>query len=138
MLTSKQCLEKCGDPRLELEMQLWRVPAELQIGKIPRRVYCNRRMIAPLEKALREIVEQDLAGLIESWDGCFSLRKKRGGDSWSLHAFGLAIDVNAETNRMGQTPTMDSRIVEIFENAGFSWGGRWAVPDGMHFQLAEL
>ena len=31
---------------------------------------------------------------------------------------------------------MDRRVVKAFEDAGFTWGGRWpTAPDGMHFEL---
>ena len=27
------------------------------------------------------------------------------------------------------------RLVSAFERWGFTWGGRWLVPDGMHFEI---
>jgi hypothetical protein len=32
----------------------------------------------------------------------------------------------------------DRRVVSIFERWSFTWGGRWLVPDGMHFELLTL
>jgi hypothetical protein len=29
---------------------------------------------------------------------------------------------------------MDPRLIEIMERWGLAWGGRWIVPDGMHFE----
>jgi hypothetical protein len=55
-----------------------------------------------------------------------------------MHAWGLAIDFNARDNGYGVIPKMDLRIVEIFEKWGFSWGGWWSVPDGMHFELERV
>ena len=50
------------------------------------------------------------------------------------HAYGAAIDINAPENPYGGTPTMDPRIVKIFEHWGFDWGGDFLIPDGMHFE----
>jgi hypothetical protein len=36
---------------------------------------------------------------------------------------------------MGQVPTIDQRIVNIMGDWGFTWGGNWTVPDGMHFEF---
>jgi D-alanyl-D-alanine carboxypeptidase len=41
------------------------------------------------------------------------------------HAWGIAIDVNPETNAQGTPGNMDSGVVRIFRDAGFEWGGDW-------------
>lgn len=56
----------------------------------------------------------------------------------SMHAWGLAIDLNTHDNWLGETPQMDRRVVEIFERWGFEWGGHWKRPDGMHFELDRV
>lgn len=139
MITARDCLSRYGDPVLERAMILWDVPVHLEIGVIPRRIYCNQDLVVPLGLALDNLRVAGLADDIKTWDGCFNIRKSKGSIlSWSLHAWGLAVDIDAAWNRYGRLPTMDSRIVECFENAGFEWGGRWRVPDGMHFQLREF
>jgi hypothetical protein len=140
MVTSAQALAKYGDPHLERAMVLFDVPAQLELYAIPRRVYCNRDLAAPLHKALKQVVAEGLAEHIKTWDGCFQIRQKRAGHSLSLHCWGLAVDFNAAWNRMGHPSTQHPRIVEIFESCGFAWGGRWSGRscDPMHFQLAKL
>lgn len=108
---------------------------------------CHKIMFPQLEAALKEVEAQGLAPLINTKDygGCYNARLIRGEDpadpesKLSMHAWGLAVDINVSTNQMGATPTLDPRIVEIFEKWGYRWGGWWTHrPDGMHFELAAL
>jgi hypothetical protein len=138
MVTSKQCLAKYGAPELESSMVLWDVPADLEIGVIPKRIYCNRDLVEPLEQAFRNLIYTGQIANLKTWDGCFNIRKKRGATSSSLHSWGLAVDINAAWNGFGKQPTLPLAFVQCFTTAGFDWGGAWTKPDGMHFQLKEL
>lgn len=138
MVTSKQCLDKYGPPEKEAHMTVWDVPADIEVGAIPKRLYCNIDMVKPLEKAFRNIIDRGLVDELRTFDGCFNIRKKRGCDSPSLHSWGVAIDINAAWNGFGKEPTMSPELVECFTDAGFDWGGLWAKKDGMHFQIKEL
>lgn len=137
MITAKDCLTKYGPPEKERNMVLWHVPDKLRLGAIPKRVYCNRDLVAPLDKALNNVIDRGLIAEIKSWDGCFNIRKTRGGASSSLHSWGVAIDICAAGNGLGKTPTMSKALVNCFKDAGFNWGGDWRRPDGMHFELAS-
>jgi hypothetical protein len=142
MVTSRQCFAKWGDPNTRADegkyMTMWDVPAHLEIGVIPKRLYCNRAMIEPLTKAFENIINRGLITQLKTWDGCFNIRKKRGASSQSLHAWGIAIDINAAWNGFGKKPTMSAELVKCFTDVGFDWGGTWSRPDGMHFQLAKI
>lgn len=138
MVTSNQCLDKYGPPERESHMTVWDVPADIEVGAIPKRLYCNIDMLKPLEKAFRNVIDRGLIDELRTWDGCFNIRKKRGATSPSLHSWGVAIDINAAWNGFGKTPTMSADLVECFTDAGFDWGGVWSKPDGMHFQLRAL
>lgn len=138
MLTSNQCLAKYGPPEKESAMTLWVVPEYIDLPALPKRIYCNRDLVRPLNQALLNVVNRGLADQLKTWDGCFNIRKKRGAVSSSLHSWGVAIDINAAWNGFGKTPTMSPELVKCFTDAGFDWGGVWSKPDGMHFQLKEL
>ena len=138
MVTSKDCLRKYGDPSTERHMVVWDVPAEMELGRIPKKIYCNRDMVKPLEAALKNVISRGLVAQLKTWDGCFNIRKKRGGTTHSLHSWGIAIDINAAWNGFGKKPTMSKELVKCFTDAGFDWGGTWGRPDGMHFQLAKI
>lgn len=138
MITAKDCLAKYGLPEKERNMVLWHIPDKLRLGVIPKKVYCNRDMAFPLDKALNNVIARGLIKELKSWDGCFNLRKTRGGNSASLHSWGVAVDICAAGNGFGKTPTMSKELVNCFKDAGFDWGGDWERSDGMHFQLATI
>ena len=138
MLTAAMCQKKYGDPETEKFMVVWDVPAELEIGVIPKKLYCNRDMVKPLEQAFRNLITRGFIKELKTWDGCFNIRKKRGATSPSLHSWAVAIDLNAAWNGFGKPPTLSAGFVKCFTDAGFDWGGTWTKPDGMHFQLKTL
>lgn len=138
MVTSQQALKKYGDPTLERGMAMWDVPTSLEIGVIPKRVYCNRDMVQPLTQAFTNLIQRGYVDELKTWDGCFNIRKKRGLRSISLHSWGIAIDVNAAWNGLGKEPTLSAGFVKCFTDAGFEWGGNWTRKDGMHFQLSKI
>lgn len=138
MVTSAQALKKYGDPTLEKNMVVWDVPTELEIGVIPKKIYCNKDLIKPLEQAFRNLISTGFVKELKTWDGCFNIRKKRGLASMSLHSWGIAIDVNAAWNGLGKTPVLSAGFVKCFTDAGFDWGGTWTRKDGMHFQLKTI
>lgn len=138
MITSADALKRYGEPEKEAAMVLWDVPSYLEVGAIPRRLYCNRDLVKPLTAALENLIKRGLVAELKTWDGCFNIRKKRGASTASLHSWGVAIDVNAAWNGFGKPPTLSAAFVKCFTDAGFDWGGKWSTPDGMHFQLARF
>jgi hypothetical protein len=104
---------------------------------------CHKRVIDDLSGALAEVQAKGLASSIDVADtrrysGCHTPRFIRGtkanGASPSRHAYGAAIDLNPSTNRFGQQPNFDLRVVEIFRKWGFAWGGTWVKTDGTHME----
>lgn len=139
MVTSKQCLRKYGEPSASNpHMVLWDVPTNLEIGVIPKRIYCNKDLVGPLQRAFQNLITTGHVNELKTWDGCFNIRKKRGLTSMSLHSWGVAVDVNAFENGLGREPKLSAGFVKCFTDAGFHWGGTWTRKDGMHFQLATI
>lgn len=99
-------------------------------------VECHEAAIEPLTAAMTEIVERGMSALVDGDDfgGCWAPRTS-GGDAPSSHAWGIAVDLNVQGNHYGFEPTIAAEVVEVMERHGFAWGGRWPVPDGMHFEL---
>lgn len=128
-------------------MTLWVVPADIrrafahvffsQLGTVgfPGRIYCHISLRPLLEQGLRNLMSRGLAAELRTWDGAYIVRNARGLKQWSMHAWGLAFDVNAATNRLGARPTLSAAFVRCFTDTGLVWGGSWKRPDGMHFEV---
>ena len=103
-------------------------------------VTCHRKLMPQLVGALEELAAigdgPDAVG--SGYEGCYVPRfiNRDPSRALSYHSWGAAIDINAERNPFGAPPDQDPRLVKIMERWGFSWGGRWEVPDGMHFEWA--
>ncbi|MCP3857692.1 MAG: M15 family metallopeptidase [Actinomycetia bacterium] len=106
---------------------------------------CHRAVHDDLVAVFTQIEAEGLAGTIDGYDtrvngGCQVPRLIRGGNSGgalSRHTWGLALDVNPSQNTFGGRVSMNARVVEIFSEHGFVWGGTWTRPDGMHFEWAN-
>lgn len=110
----------------------WRVDEVPLLGELQ----CHHAMFAPLSAAMQELVDRGLAHHIDVADtgGCWAPRTYDGVTP-SSHAWGMAIDLNVAGNHYGYPPTIDAEVVAVMQAHGFVWGGDWAVPDGMHFEL---
>ena len=103
------------------------------------RATCNKIMWEPLLGALNQVIEEGLQNTLSKDEfqksgGCYAPRRINrfnAGGAISRHAWGIAIDINVKS---GYHP----RVVEIFNNWGFAWGGTWTSPDEMHFELRDL
>ena len=118
-----------------------------------RRLYRARfpiRRMAPVS-AYRG---SDAASMAADNTSAFNCRRVAGTRRWSMHAYGLAIDVNPVENpyvlddrvrppagrrfldRSPYRPGMaveSGVVVEAFASVGWEWGGRWSWPDYQHF-----
>ncbi|HYZ46044.1 MAG TPA: M15 family metallopeptidase [Actinomycetota bacterium] len=102
------------------------------------RVVCHRSLFPQLRQALREAVAKGFSYVVDTaeFGGCFSPRfiNREPGGRLSHHAWGIAVDLNVSENAFGTKADQDARLVNTMERWGFTWGGRWIVPDGMHFE----
>ena len=123
--------------------QAW-VKDNIRTARVPLldTVTCHRTLFPQLRAVLQQVRAEGLEFLInpEQFGGCYSPRyvDRIAGGRLSHHAWGIGIDVNVAENAFGTAPDQDTRLVKIFENHGFTWGGRWLVPDGMHFEWVRF
>jgi hypothetical protein len=100
----------------------------------------------------------EAAGLLPqvlTFDGAYNPRMIRGKPKpgadpkhpkpLSNHAFGLAFDINAQWNMLGDPPARRGEVgclydlVPIAWAHGFYWGGNFRDrPDGMHFEVGDV
>ncbi len=82
---------------------------------------------------------------LDLFGGCLNVRKMRGGSSYSMHSWGIAVDLDPIRNKF----RWDSRRAsfarkeylpfwEIVENHGATSLGLERDFDWMHFQFARL
>ena len=93
-----------------------------------------------------------LNSCLQRWDyqtiyhqtGAFVCRGIAGGRGWSLHAYGIAIDINWQLNPYGGyryhiPSSLAAAICRIRTNNGkqvWNWGGYWrGTKDWMHFEI---
>lgn len=98
----------------------------------------NKLMAKAFLLAMQNLVD---SGCIREWktfDGCWCVRPMKSGNSLSVHAFAMAVDINAALNPYNSSRHQFSNdFVNCFARAGFESGGMWSSPkDWMHFQLA--
>jgi hypothetical protein len=100
-------------------------------------ITCHKRLCSIFAEVFSSIQSTGLEKHITSFGGCFSFRPQRTGAKLSTHSWGIAIDLNTETNAQGTAGNMDPGIVEILRKSGFEWGGGWhsKSQDPMHFQF---
>ena len=103
------------------------------------RATCNKIMWKPLLGALNQVIDEGLENTLykeefQKSGGCYAPRRINrfnAGGSISRHAWGIAIDINVKSE-------YHPRVVEIFNEWGFAWGGTWTSPDEMHFELRDV
>jgi hypothetical protein len=75
------------------------------------------------------------------FSGSYNFRPIRGSSRLSCHAFGAAIDMDAEANPMnttGDLGTMSPIVIDAFKRQGWFWGGDFKTrQDPMHFEAAH-
>lgn len=117
------------------------MPAELKLSWAPAqrvtRWACHELLVPVFTSVFEQIHDRGLWHLLEDFGGCYNCREVRGTTSkTSTHSWGIGIDVNALQNPLGARPKMPAQIIGVFRDHGFTWGGEWNRPDGMHFQYA--
>jgi hypothetical protein len=111
------------------------------------------RRMEPIEK----YKGSDFASIEADNTSAFNCRRATGSGTWSMHAYGRAIDINPIENPwvepggviyhrasrpyVKRTPRPGMAVeggamVRVFDREGWSWGGRWrGTKDYQHFSV---
>ena len=115
-------------------------------GKQIKTLRCHKKVAASLLRVLTAIgksygADRGTMEEAEDFGGCFNYRVKRGGSTLSIHAWGAAIDLDADDNTFRDTwPTqadMPLEIMEAFAREGWVSAGAFWGYDAMHFQATR-
>jgi hypothetical protein len=114
------------------------------------RVTVDKRCV-PAVEALSKVLRAHGYATRRADTGAYNCRQITGGTGFSLHAYGIAIDINWSTNPYGkrlvtdmlgadgQDRSMVDAILAIRTNNGarvWEWGGDWSGnKDAMHFEI---
>ena len=102
------------------------------------KVTCNKAIAERMTAAFQEIKDRGLSDNIESFDGCFLDRNKRGNDEdKSVHAYGIAFDLNAKDNPQTSTVKNQSEGQKQLAQVLAKYGFHQLPKDPMHFQFAR-
>lgn len=114
------------------------------------RFTCHTRVAQPLTSIFREAAahygETEFRNLrLDMFGGCYNYRMVRGGSSLSMHAWGIAVDLDPERNQLkwGRDKAAFAKPEydpwwKIVEDHGAVSLGRQRNYDWMHFQFARL
>lgn len=90
-------------------------------------------------------IEQIRKLRLDLFGGCLNVRKMRGGSNWSMHAWGIAFDIDPSNNALHTkkpAATLSRPVYDPFwsfvEAEGLVSLGRLRDFDWMHFQAARL
>jgi LysM repeat protein len=124
-----------GSPPGRIQIDSKWLAANIVTTQIPvlGTVQCHRLLVPIFTEVFRELQARGLAQGLKYW-GCFVPRHKAwdASQELSVHAWGIALDLNVDANVSGGEGTLDPGIVRVFAEHGFFWGGNFGDP--MHFQ----
>lgn len=101
-------------------------------------------LTVPIWRAVEAIFARHRYTIRKADTGAYNCRIITGGSGYSLHAYGIAVDVNWSTNPYGPTLKTDMppdaiREIEALRVEGqqvVRWGGRYSGnKDAMHFEV---
>lgn len=117
--------------------------------QIIRKFRCHQKVEASLERVFQKtLAHYGLSGVsklgLDLFGGCYNFRKMRGGKSWSMHSWGIAVDLDPERNQLKWTKARASfakpdflPFWRIVESEGFTSLGRKYDYDWMHFEATS-
>lgn len=155
MITTRELISKYGKPNKDGIGYLVRIdlpyPMRLSwdLNTKVKRVAVHKlvadKFLAVFNDLLNHYGYEKLVELqIDVLGGTFNFRKMRGGNDWSRHSWGVAIDLDPTRNLLRETSKTArfarpeyKPMIDIFYKHGFVSLGREKNMDFMHFEIKE-
>ena len=117
----------CLDPRWESEsLAVVSLPFPVLLAWDHSRAVssfrCHHRLTEIFSQVFGHIAVAGLASKVRSFGGCFMYRSQRTGAKLSTHSWGIAIDLNPETNGLGMAGDFFSGV-RAYRGGGFGIEG---------------
>tara|TARA_R110000772_G_scaffold240754_4_gene353031 strand:- start:5872 stop:6333 length:462 start_codon:yes stop_codon:yes gene_type:complete len=153
-MTTKEIIEKYGEPDQEgTNLVMIDLPYPMRLAwdtdvKVTR-MRCHKlvadNFLGVFNDLLCEYGYEKIVELgIDLFAGCFNYRQMRGGDDYSTHSWGIAIDLDSARNKLRETARTArfarpeyKPMIDIFYANGFESLGVEKDYDWMHFQIKE-
>ena len=118
--------------------------------KTVKKMTCHEKVKDSLERIFKNTLShygiESIRKLhLDRFGGCLNVRKMRGGSSWSMHSWGIAVDLDPDRNRLRWKS--DKAVFarkeyapfwKIVQAEGWTSLGKARNYDWMHFQAAGL
>lgn len=139
-----------GAPPMKTVRCPWTLRLAWDLSSKTTKISCHQKVADSLEKVLNKVFdtygEADLRRLrLDLYGGCFAPRRKRGGSTWSTHAWAVALDFDPDRNKLEwgrDRATLDASVYDdwwaAWESEGWLSLGRQRNFDWMHVQAARL
>jgi len=154
-MTTQQIIKKYGRPNITGSGYLTTIqlPYPMRLAwdtktKVSR-ISCHRLIADRLLNVFNDLLKHyGLAEIqklgIDLFGGCFNFRKMRGGNAWSKHSWGIAVDLDPARNTLRETSKTArfarpeyKPMIDIFYKHGFINLGVEKNFDWMHFEIKE-
>lgn len=115
-------------------------------GQRVAKTRCHKKVAASLLRVLTAIGQRgagtrEIMEPAEDYGGIYNFRNKRGGTSLSVHAWGAAIDLDADDNSFRDpwplVADMPLAVMEEFAKEGWTSAGAFWGYDAMHFEATR-
>jgi len=154
MITTQNAIKKYGFPNENPNyLTVLNLPYPMRLAwdknVFVKKITCHKLVSNKLELIFKDILNhygidkiKELG--IDIYGGCFNFRKMRGGNDYSRHSWGIAIDLDPERNLLKETSKTArfarpeyKPMIDIFYKHGFVSLGREKNYDWMHFEIKE-
>jgi hypothetical protein len=116
-------------------------------GKKVNTIRCHKKVADSLSRILNNIFskfknKENILEEAKDYGGCFNFRLKRGGNTYSVHSWGAAIDLDADDNTFKDSWPMKAdmplEIIEEFTKEGWTSAAAFWGYDAMHFESTKI